>query len=58
MQFFKSQGNVDESFPDFVFGKGGLVFLMLRNFLVQVSIVRIFHDDAENKIGYYQRELL
>lgn len=58
MQLFERKSNVDECFPNLVFSKGSLVFGVLSDLLVQVSIIGVLHDDAENKIRGYQRELL
>ena len=56
MQFFESKNYIDQSFPNFLFWKHTLFFLMFNNLLVEVSIIRVVHYDA----GYrkkYQREL-
>ena len=44
---FKSWDHLDHHFPYFVLLEKGLIFLVVDDFLVEVSIIRILHDDAQ-----------
>jgi len=46
MQGFQSLDELDEDAPDVILAQVGLLFLVARNFLKEVTIIGILHDDA------------
>ena len=55
MKLFQSNHWLDKDTPNLILLKQIFIGLMFGNLLVKVSIVCIFHDDAENINLKYQR---
>ena len=53
MQCFQTKNNLNCDLPNFVFGKYSILFLKLLDFLEQVPVIGIFHDDTE--IWHFRR---
>ena len=47
MQGFQTVNNLNCYFPKFIFCKSGFVFLILLYFLIKVTVVGVFHYDAQ-----------
>ena len=56
MKIFEADDNLDEGFPNGLLVEGGVVFLVLDDFLVEVAIIREFHHNAKLPTPY-QSEL-
>ena len=57
---FEAFHELDEDLPDFCLWEGGVIFLMVTDFLEEVPVVSVLHDYAtrvvENSIVTYQRD--
>lgn len=47
MQRLQTANNLNQQMPNLWFREAALIFLMIDDLLVKVSIVSIFHDDTE-----------
>jgi len=56
MKLLKSKRNLNQGLPNGLFIEMSLLFLVLHDFLVEISIIRKFHNNTES-YEHYHKEL-
>ena len=56
VQALQAERHLDQSFPDALLVKTGIIFLVSHYFLVEITVVKELHNDARCGGGYL-REL-
>ena len=57
VESFETHNDLDHDFPNSLLTEGLLILGHLHNLLVQIAVVRIFHNNATISLKDYQREL-